>query len=216
MYSLASSLDERTCSYLSACSSNTLYVTVELPTTHGERAVTSVNAMLAEVCGASAGGAEALPAIAQELGERLARATRSSELPEWVFFAGVSCFGSSVVACVAGPHRVHLLCDGVVVASTREHILKYDEPPPDWPDDLARTIDRGIHGAVVTRSVGTTASRSAEVTIWRAPDEFQILVVSADYHQYRGIASYVDRVHTKDGEMSANGTFALISTRRDE
>lgn len=147
-----------------------------------------------------------LLALANDLGDHLRGAEVAERLPPWVFFAGVAVQDSVVEACVAGPHRIHVLRGETVLASTREHILRFDEPPPDWPVGALDAEARALHGSIVTRSLGKAASRRAELTTWKVSDANAVLVVSADFHLNAEPASYV----TIPPPTRRAGSFALL------
>ena len=128
-----------------------------------------------------------LAQTAAELGGRL-RADGQPPLPPWVFFVAVDLTDTQITSCVAGPHRVHLIQREAIIASTREHTLVHDDPPPDWPE-LSKD-DLSLHGNVVTRSIGRSCSRLPEVTTWNVEGACRVVVVSAAFYQNREPSEY--------------------------
>lgn len=116
-------------------------------------------------------------AIAAEITACLQRA---AELPEWVFYSAILASAQRVEVCVAGPHRVHLIEAGHLTASTREHILRHDDAPPDWPELARDEIDLELQGDIVTRSLGKAASQSPETTLWMPNAPYRIVSCSSD------------------------------------
>lgn len=125
-------------------------------------------------------------AIAAELSASLSSAAG----PEWVLYSAVLAEPQRVEVSVAGPYRVHLIQAGRLAASTREHILRYDDAPPDWPAGAKDNIDLDLQGDIITRSLGKAASQGPEVTIWTPHGPYRIVSCSSEAHQSRPELSY--------------------------
>jgi hypothetical protein len=208
MHTVFSRTDKRTCLHFATSYNYALSIAVELPT-EDRQATDAVDRLLAEISQISF--EQGVAALAHELGERLRAADGKHSQPAWVFFAGVEIRDSAITACVAGPHRIHLLKHDAIVASTREHILRHDSPPPDWPEEAAPEVDVNLHGTVVTRSLGASASRAPEVTVWSSRRPFTVLLVSADLHRHQESTSYVERLRTRPAlDDRLGGSFFIV------
>jgi hypothetical protein len=132
-------------------------------------------------------------ALADALGSALEHAPPRSVLPPWAFVVVVVAARARVEVCMAGPHRVHLVQAGSLVATAREHVLALDEPPLDWPPHFAASIrELGVHGNLVTRAVGRVRSRPPTVSIWPVECPYTVLICGADHHRGRDPSTDVD------------------------
>ena len=186
MFGSVINVDPRTATHVALGPKYLRFVTVE----RGDTARSSEDEerlleILSEVVASSI--SRDLSQVAAELGAKLV-ADGVPPLPPWVFFAGVDLKDTQVSVCVAGPHRVHLVQGEALVASTREHTLTHDAPPPDWPE--LSNDDLRFHGNVVTRSVGRSRSRLPEVTTWNVQGAYRVAVVSAGFYENREPLEY--------------------------
>jgi hypothetical protein len=163
------------------------YVTIEMPTEQSRLP----GAILDKVLLSSA--VHELHEVAASLGQYLANGGSGSS--EWAFFAGVDLSDTDVTCCVSGPHRVHLIQGGELVASTREHTLEYDGPPPDWPSLSVEDLSSLAH--VVVRSIGCAVSTPPERTRWPVPGPCQVVIASADFYGAEPPSAYVLSVSAK-------------------
>lgn len=97
---------------------------------------------------------------------------------------------------------MHLIEDERLVASAREHILRHDEAPPDWPDDAKSALDLHAQGDIVTRSLGRAGSRPEETTVWTPQGPYRVVSCSADAHRNRAPEEYAVALHT-DANLGA-------------
>jgi hypothetical protein len=152
-------------------------------------------------------------AIARAIDAALSQGARNSSLPQWVFYSAVLASPTRVECCVAGPHRVHLARDSALFASTREHVLRHDQAPPDWSTEARASVDLAVQGNIVTRSLGDSISLPPETTIWNTQAPYNIVVCSADAHQERAPSSYAASLDTRSAlaAWSCNvGSVAVI------
>ena len=125
--------------------------------------------------------------IAEVMERELLVRGRETGLDQWAFFVSAIATLSYVEICMSGPFRVHLIKDGRLVASAREHILQQDP----FEDGELASIDLNTHGNVVTRSLGDPHSRPAETTRWPISPPYRVVICTTDFHQYRAPEAYL-------------------------
>lgn len=195
---------ERSCARCWTSDDSALGVLIEMPTEQGK----TVLERLVEQLGSQIFRSELGPCeLARLIDVALRAKACESHLPSWVMFAAVSATARCVEACVAGPHRVHLVNNKRIVASTREHVLACDDHPPGWSEDALSRFDRTIHGSVVTRALGKTSGAFPERTTWLIRPPYQLVVCPTDFHQYREPSHDLTRAYS---EIAAGPTALLV------
>jgi len=189
--SIQSFEDALSCAEIARDGEELLYATIELPWGNAEAREEKL-ALLRRAVATERAPAKIAELVARGLGGD----------PSWVFFAAVHVGPRAITACTAGPHRVHLLRRGALVASTREHLLRSDAAPPDWLPHIKPELDLRIHGRVVTRSLGSKASHPAEVTTWSAERPFRVVVASTEYHRDRDPEAYLTSLGPGEGALA--------------
>jgi hypothetical protein len=149
------------------------------------------------------------PATPQDTAHTLHRKLR--DVKDFAMFSSVYVSRRRIVVCHAGPHRVHLLSDGVLIASVHEHIAMYDEA-------FRGNIDPRTYGSVVTRQLGGESPNTAppEVTKWSTPHSFRVVVCTNDFDNYRDPETYLPHLDKElaRGSRSPSGTLLVLDGTR--
>jgi|GEM_PF-4864153 len=203
MITLVARNNEHSCSHFQSDEVGALFVSLEFHSARSGSAKRSLCKLLQRALKSHGVLRRGTPrALADVVEHALNGAGPPSDLPAWAFFASVLALPNLVEVCLAGPHRVHLVRDGGIVDSCREHILSEDAPPPDWPPEMMERIDLVLQGGIVTRSLGKTASRPPETTVWRTAPPYRVIVCSSDAHKGRPPSAYVNADHGASEEGS--------------
>ncbi len=223
MITLVPRNNEQSCSYFTSEEDGALLVALEFNAARTDRAKESFCELLQGAVKGHGALRRGTPrALADFIGHELNGARGPSDLPSWAFFVSVLTLPNLVEVCLGGPHRVHLVRDGGIVGSCREHILSEDAPPHDWPPERMERIDLALRGGIVTRALGKTASRPPETTVWRTAPPYRVIVCSSDAHRGRPPSTYVnvEQGASEEGsfyvlECTAGADLAGKSTKAD-
>jgi hypothetical protein len=128
--------------------------------------------------------------LASSIRARLTNARQEND-PAWILFVGLEVVQGTVHVCTAGDIRVHLVKDGTVMHTTRDHILVNE--PLEWVRATYQDIDLQAQGTILSRSLGSCALPPTEVA-WSAAAPFSILVCSSEHHQHRAPDAYASRL----------------------
>jgi hypothetical protein len=128
--------------------------------------------------------------VASAIRARLTNARQERD-PAWILFAGLEVVQGTVHVCTAGDIRVHLVKDGSVLHTTRDHILANE--PLEWVRASYEDIDLQAQGTILSRNLGSCALPPVEVA-WSAAAPFSILVCSSEHQQHRSPEAYASRL----------------------
>lgn len=157
---------------------------------------------------------EATPELHAETPRLVADAlhTRLVEARIWAMLSAVHVSRRRVTVCLAGAHRVHLLREGKLISSVREHIAKFD-PQPGQPRSASEEVQR-FYDAIVTRTIGGADGHSAppEVTRWVTPPSFRVVMCTTLFNGNQEPETYLPDVDVNVGV----GTLLVLDGTRAE
>lgn len=104
--------------------------------------------------------------------------------PGPISYAAARAGAAEVVICTAGDLRVHLVVDGRVERTTRDHILPSD-PIPGMPPDTAARLQ-----SFRTRGVGGPVPSVHETVVWPVAPPYRLVVCSDEYHRFQPVDVY--------------------------
>ena len=109
--------------------------------------------------------------------------------PTSALFAAAMVTADAMYVCTAGDLRVHLLCDGVLRAVTRDHVWSSD--PPEVAPAAMAGLPPEVAAGLSTRWLGGSPAPPPESARWpirRASDADHLLV---EVHRRRAPAAYL-------------------------
>jgi hypothetical protein len=108
-------------------------------------------------------------------------------VPASALFAAVEATRREISVCTAGDIRVHLLQDGTLVQSTRDHVLGVEAPD----SGEARRLPPRIAATLPTRWLGGNRGPAPECLRWPAQPPYRLLICSSHYHHRRAASDYI-------------------------
>lgn len=167
--------------------------------------------------GATIGSEQSVPRewpdrLASAVAQRVGRKIEGD--PRAVIFCALGAASEMVHVCTAGDIRVHLLRDGEILQSTRDHVLGNESP--EWVREKYGDINVDDHATMLTRTIGMCSMPPTHET-WRLRVPFTILVCSAEYHRHRPHRMYVQNlldVVTKKHIVPNQGLLTRIDVER--
>jgi hypothetical protein len=126
-----------------------------------------------------------------------------------VFYAGVLVHQGRAAICTAGDIRVHLVKDGQVVATTKDHNL-IDDPPEDPEGALKHLLPEFLF-SVPTRCLDGTLNHGVPETLhWQIEKQDSIVICTSQFHKYVSPQSYLpllSQVFSPSPSGSTGGEF---------
>lgn len=111
------------------------------------------------------------------------------DAPTSALFAAAMVTADAVYVCTAGDLRVHLLCDGVLRAVTRDHVWSSD-PPAVAPPAMAG-LPPEVAAGLSTRWLGGSPSPPPESARWPIDGRPTLVIGSSQVHRRRAPAAYL-------------------------